>query len=310
MSGGVDSSVVAHLLKDQGLDVFGIHMQNWDEEEERGAHTGPGHCSSAQDLLDVRATCEHIGIELHHVKFVREYWNDVFEPFVQGYMDGVTPNPDIACNREIKFKKLLEHARSLGASTLATGHYARLDHSGATSRLLKAVDEVKDQTYFLSTVPAHALRRALFPLGALRKDEVRDIALRAGLPTARKRESMGICFVGKRRSFGDFLSEYVPEGYAAGNLVSVEDGAVLGTHRGAFLYTPGQGARLGGAPGKWFVAGKRGRDVLLALGTHHPALFADEVLVGAAPPRSRRPDRSPRQEPPVREDLASPFSAP
>ena len=267
MSGGVDSSVAAWLLKEAGHDVMGIHMINWDEDEEKGMHTEvSGHCSSAQDLLDARRTCDVLGIPFKQVRFVREYWTEVFEPMVDLYMSGVTPNPDVACNREIKFKSLLQQAQALGAGLLATGHYARLRYSPHGASLLQARDHSKDQSYFLSAVPGSALAKAVFPLGDLLKEEVRQLAVRAALPSAHKRESMGLCFVGRRR-FDHFLSNYIPdcpgpnanapspcatragpaEEQEDGQFVCAETGQRLGRHRGIHLYTIGQGARISGA---------------------------------------------------------------
>ena len=270
MSGGVDSSVTAWLLKEAGYNIFGIHMQNWDEEEEKGMHAEvSGHCSSAQDLLDARRTCDLLGVELKLVRFVREYWTDVFDPMLRDYMAGATPNPDIACNREIKFNSLLEQAHLLGAHILATGHYARLEYTHEAARLLEARDGTKDQSYFLSSVPGSAFKKVMFPLGVLLKEEVRAIASAANLPAASKRESMGLCFVGRRR-FDHFLSNYLPdmqpsaipassspasatEAAAAcpsqmgGQFVCVETRRPLGPHKGLHLYTIGQGAKISGA---------------------------------------------------------------
>ncbi len=247
LSGGVDSSVAALLLKREGYNLIGIHMRNWDEEEELGEHRGPGVCSAAQDLLDVKNTCRALDIPLREVNFVREYWTRVFEPTLEGYCAGITPNPDIMCNREIKFDPLLKAALDLGASALATGHYARISppqYENGPARLLCAADDFKDQTYFLSSVCGRRLAHVKFPIGHLRKSEVRAIAIERGLPSAAKRESMGLCFVGKR-DFKSFISQYVPPG-KPGRFVTVE-GQDMGPHDGAHLYTVGQGARIGGA---------------------------------------------------------------
>lgn len=262
VSGGVDSSVAAMLLKEQGHDVVGVHMSNWDAAEEAG-HEACGE----KDARDARKVCERLGIGFHRTSFVREYWNDVFEPLLQGYQSGGTPNPDVACNRFIKFDRFVTHARELGADRVATGHYARLDHglglgvndggssgfsslsggsglSGgigggggiggdgvkrSTTRLLMAADVAKDQSYFLAAVRQSALRLADFPIGHLQKHEVRERAAAAGLHTATKRDSTGICFIGKRK-FADFLESYLPQ--EPGPFVCVDTGRELGQHRG------------------------------------------------------------------------------
>ena len=298
MSGGVDSSVTAWLLKQAGHDVFGIHMRNWEEEEERGMHREvSGQCSSMQDLLDAARTCRALDIPLKEVRFVREYWTDVFEPMVDMYMAGVTPNPDVACNREIKFKSLLEQAHVLGAELLATGHYAKLRYTPCGTHLLQARDASKDQSYFLSSVPGRAFDTVVFPLGGLLKEEVRRLAAHAVLPTAHKRESMGLCFVGRRR-FDQFLNDYVPgspppssrasdstapgahSAELGGRFVCGETGRDLGPHRGQHLYTIGQGAKIAGAAAKWYVAEKRGPHLVLVPHTDHAALYTLSLIAG------------------------------
>ena len=284
VSGGVDSSVAALLLKEQGHDVIGVHMTNWDIAEE-----GEEACGE-QEARDAHRVCEKLGIGFHRVSFVREYWNDVFTPFLDGYLAGGTPNPDVACNRLIKFDRFMEHALSLGADRVATGHYARLSHQPDRSRLLLAADASKDQTFFLATVRQDALRRCDFPLGGLLKSEVRARAEEAGLHTAQKRDSTGICFIG-RRNFADFLEGYLPQ--EPGEFVCVETGASLGEHRGYAMYTPGQRARVGGQAARYYVVDKdvESNVVRLAAGSDHPALFAREVRtavnpswIGGAPP--------------------------
>jgi len=250
LSGGVDSSVAALLLKQQGHDVIGIHMSNWDHEEEGSS----GECSE-REREDARLVCDRLGIGFHPVSFIREYWQDVFQPFVEGIVAGGTPNPDVSCNQHIKFDRFHSHAISLGAEWVATGHYARVRHRhDGVSDLLTAADANKDQTYFLSTVSQAALRRALFPLGHLLKPEVRRIAGEANLHTALKKDSTGICFVGKRK-FRDFIRGYLPD-QARGPLVCVESGRVLGRHEGLLMYTHGQRARVGGLGGRWYIADK------------------------------------------------------
>lgn len=285
ISGGVDSSVAAMLLKEQGHDVVGVHMSNWDVAEE-------GHESCGeQDARDAHRVCDKLGIGFHRTSFVREYWTDVFEPLLQGYQAGGTPNPDVACNRHIKFDRFVTHALALGADRVATGHYARVEHrhgygSGDAgscaddddTRLLMAIDAVKDQSYFLAAVRQWALRLCDFPIGYLHKDEVRQRAAAAGLHTASKRDSTGICFIGKRR-FADFLEGYLPQ--APGPFVCVDSGCEVGQHRGYALYTPGQRARVGGMHARWYVVDKDADTnvVRICEGSDHPALFARSLLL-------------------------------
>ena len=272
MSGGVDSSVAALRLLEAGHAVQGLFMQNWAEDEE-------GYCQAAEDFQDARAVCDLLGIPLHRVDFSREYRERVFAAFLDGYRRGVTPNPDVLCNREIKFGSFLAHARRLGAETIATGHYARSDDSG---RLLRAADAGKDQTYFLHAVPREALRHAVFPLGDLLKTEVRAIAKANGLPNHDRKDSTGICFIGER-PFAEFLGRHLPD--EAGDIVG-PDGAVLGRHQGLSRYTLGQrqGLRIGGIQGQadapWYVAGKDLEDntLLVVQGHDHPALFHRRLL--------------------------------
>ncbi|NHA14390.1 tRNA 2-thiouridine(34) synthase MnmA [Thioalkalivibrio sp. XN279] len=272
MSGGVDSSVAALRLLEAGHAVQGLFMQNWAEDEE-------GYCQAAEDFQDARAVCEILGIPLHRVDFSREYRERVFAAFLDGYRRGVTPNPDVLCNREIKFGSFLAHARRLGAEAIATGHYARSDGSG---RLLRAADTGKDQTYFLHAVPREALRHAVFPLGDLLKSEVRAIAKANGLPNHDRKDSTGICFIGER-PFADFLGRYLPDRH--GDIVG-PDGTLLGRHQGLSRYTLGQrqGLGIGGIQGQadapWYVAGKDpGRNTLLVVQGHdHPALLHRRLL--------------------------------
>eukprot|EP00898_Chlorokybus_atmophyticus_P000397 jgi/Chlat1/1358/Chrsp119S01779 len=273
ISGGVDSSVAALLFKQQGYNVFGVHMRNWDESEERGSA-----CLGEKEYADAQRVCEQLQMPLHHVSFVRQYWHHVFEDFLNGHARGVTPNPDLACNRHIKFDALLQHALTLGADALATGHYARLrmNNSNNTVSLIPALDASKDQTYFLATVRQSALQKAAFPLGGLHKAEVRAIAKAAGLPTAEKRSSVGICFIGKR-DFADFIGDYVD--MKPGRFVSVS-GQDLGAHKGLAAYTCGQRARIGGAPHAWYVAGKDPaiNVVYLAPGGEDAALYSTAAV--------------------------------
>ena len=279
LSGGVDSSVAALLLKEAGCDVFGVFMRNWDDAEE-----GSGQCSTEADLRDAQAAARHLGIELVEMNFVAEYWAEVFQRFLAECQAGLTPNPDLACNRHIKFKMLLDRVTELGADALATGHYARVRSrwgrgGGGRVELLRGVDLEKDQSYFLAQVPAEALGRCIFPLGDITKQDVRRHAEAAGLPNAARRSSAGICFIG-RRNFSSFLTQYIEP--SPGAFVSVESGAEVGAHRGLELYTNGQKARISGASAPWFVAGKdrTSGTVYVAQGHDHPALYSDTAVVG------------------------------
>jgi tRNA-specific 2-thiouridylase len=254
MSGGVDSSVAALLLLEQGYRVMGLFMKNWDEDD------GTEYCTAAADLLDADQVCHRLGIELHTANFARQYWDNVFEEFLSEYAAGRTPNPDVLCNREIKFKQFVDYAKTLGADFIATGHYARtaLLEDGRTI-LKKGIDASKDQSYFLQAVPIAELSRCLFPLGEMEKPAVRAIASEAGFLNHRKKDSTGICFIGERR-FADFLSRYLPT--EPGPIIDPE-GMTLGEHRGLAYYTLGQrqGLGIGGRPGRaeapWYVCGKR-----------------------------------------------------
>jgi len=265
MSGGVDSSVCALLLKNQGYNVIGLFMKNWEEE---------GPCQATQEFEDVVRVCEKLQIPYYSVNFVEEYRESVFTQFLEDYKSGLTPNPDILCNREIKFKVFLDKALALGADYLATGHYCRLD---ADSRLLKGTDPDKDQSYFLHAVKQEAFRKVLFPLGHMHKKEVRELARLHGLATAEKKDSTGICFIGKR-DFRPFLSQYV--GIQPGNFETLS-GEIVGRHDGSALYTIGQrkGMGLGGEGDAWYVVGKdTPRNVVLVeRGANHPALFSSEL---------------------------------
>ncbi|MFT7689177.1 MAG: tRNA-specific 2-thiouridylase, partial [Candidatus Azotimanducaceae bacterium] len=203
MSGGVDSSVSAKILIDEGYQVQGLFMKNWDEDD------GTDYCTAIEDLKDAKLVCDHLGIPLHEANFSAEYWDNVFEQFLEEYRKGRTPNPDILCNREIKFNVFKEYADLLGADLIATGHYARLDRQNGQVKLQKGLDPLKDQSYFLQSVSAEQLKNCLFPIGELEKPEVRRIAHESGLPTHAKKDSTGICFIGERR-FRDFLSRYIP----------------------------------------------------------------------------------------------------
>ncbi len=251
MSGGVDSSVAALLLKEQGYDVVGLFMKNWEEESDSGA------CTAEEDYADVRRVSNLLGIPYYTVNFSKEYQERVFSYFLAEYRAGRTPNPDVLCNREIKFKDFKRAAYELGADFIATGHYADIRNEGDLHYLLKAKDQNKDQTYFLNQLSQEQLENVLFPLGQIEKPEVRKIAERYGLATAEKKDSTGICFIGER-NFRKFLSEYLP---AKPGKMMTTDGKVLGEHIGLMYYTIGQrrGLDIGGqkgSDGRWFVIRK------------------------------------------------------
>jgi tRNA-specific 2-thiouridylase len=221
MSGGVDSSVSAYLLQQQGYQVEGLFMKNWEEDD------SDEYCSAATDLADAQAVCDKLGIKLHTVNFAAEYWDNVFELFLAEYKAGRTPNPDILCNKEIKFKAFLEFAaEDLGADYIATGHYVRRDDSTGQARLLRGLDNNKDQSYFLYTLSSKQIAQSLFPVGDLEKPQVRAIAEQLGLATAKKKDSTGICFIGERK-FTEFLGRYLP---AQPGVIETVDGKVIGEH--------------------------------------------------------------------------------
>ncbi len=279
MSGGVDSSVSAYLLMQQGYQVEGLFMKNWDEDD------GTEYCTAKEDLADAQEVCDKLGIKLHQANFAAEYWDNVFEYFLEEYKAGRTPNPDILCNREIKFKAFLEYAKVLGADLIATGHYVRRgDSEDGVTRLLKGLDANKDQSYFLHAVAGTEIAQTLFPVGELEKPEVRRIAEEQGLVTAKKKDSTGICFIGERR-FRDFLKQYLP---AQPGRIETETGDDIGEHQGLMYHTLGQrqGLGIGGlsnySEDPWFVAGKDlNRNVLIAVqGKNHPLLFKDWLTTG------------------------------
>ncbi|MDD9951977.1 MAG: tRNA 2-thiouridine(34) synthase MnmA [Zetaproteobacteria bacterium] len=268
MSGGVDSSVCAYLLKQQGYRVIGLFMKNWEENDGTD-------CSARWDYDDVATVCAHLSIPFYSINFVKEYQQQVFDSFLHDYRRGWTPNPDILCNREIKFKVFFEHAMKLGADYLATGHYCRTE----SGKLLKGIDNRKDQSYFLNAVTGSVLRKVLFPLGELHKTEVREIAQQAGLTTAHKKDSTGICFIGERH-FESFLASYIQ---GARGAFQTLDGEVVGEHRGAMFYTIGQRKHLGlgGAGDAWYVVGKNMQSniVFVERGHMHPALLTTSVTL-------------------------------
>jgi tRNA-specific 2-thiouridylase len=278
MSGGVDSSVAAVLLREQGYAVEGLFMKNWDEDD------GTEYCTARADLADAQAVCDRLGIQLHTANFAAEYWDRVFEHFLAEYRAGRTPNPDILCNKEIKFRAFLDYALLLGADCIATGHYARKRDLGERAQLLKGLDANKDQSYFLHAVGGDKLARTLFPVGELPKPQVREIARRHQLVTHDKKDSTGICFIGERR-FKDFLQRYLPA--QPGTIESVE-GRELGQHHGLMYHTIGQrqGLGIGGVHGAgdepWYVVEKDlVRNVLIvAQGSDHPRLFKSSLTLG------------------------------
>jgi len=296
MSGGVDSSVAAWLLKQQGYQVEGLFMKNWDEDD------GTEYCTAMTDLADAQAVADAIGIPLRTASFAAEYWDRVFEHFLAEYKAGRTPNPDILCNKEVKFRAFLDYAITLGADYIATGHYARrrlCTDTPGRAQLLKGLDPNKDQSYFLHAVSGERIARTLFPVGELEKPEVRRIAAEQGFVTHDKKDSTGICFIGERK-FRDFLSQYLP---AQPGDIETPDGQKIGRHQGLMYHTIGQrqGLGIGGLAGfsddPWYVAGKDlDRNVLIAVqGADHPLLFSRGLVsapvdwvAGEAPARQFR----------------------
>jgi tRNA-specific 2-thiouridylase len=285
MSGGVDSSVAALLLKRQGWDVVGLFMKNWEDDDD------DAYCSTRQDLVDAAAAADVIGIPLEAVNFAAEYKERVFADFLREYSAGRTPNPDVLCNAEIKFKAFLDHALRLGAAKIATGHYARVRAHDGRFELLRGADAAKDQSYFLHRLSQAQLARVLFPVGGLKKTEVRRLALEAGLPNHAKKDSTGICFIGER-PFREFLNRYLP--HTPGPIVTPE-GRRVGEHIGLAFYTIGQrkGIGLGGAGEPWYVAAKdmAANTLTVVQGHDHPLLMRPSLaaleaswVAGEAPP--------------------------
>lgn len=275
MSGGVDSSVVACLLKEQGYDVIGLFMHNWEEDDENGV------CTSVNDYEDVKRVCNKIGIPYFSVNFAQEYLDRVFKYFLEEYEKGRTPNPDVLCNREIKFGPFLEYAKSLGADYIATGHYAKVHRENGFTYLQKAKDTNKDQTYFLNQLNQEQLKNVLFPLGDMLKPDVRKIAEKYGLSTAEKKDSTGICFIGERR-FRQFLKSYIP--CNRGDIVDLS-GNKVGEHEGVIYYTLGQrkGLNIGGKSDgngkRWFVVDKNVKENKLIVSQGEPdELFSNGLV--------------------------------
>lgn len=278
MSGGVDSSVSALLLKEQGYRVEGLFMKNWEEDD------GTEYCTAKEDFADAQAVADKLGIVLHGANFAAEYWDNVFEHFLDEYRAGRTPNPDILCNREIKFKAFLDYALMLGADFIATGHYTRRTEIDGRAALLKGLDGNKDQSYFLHAVGHQELQKTLFPVGEIEKPKVRELALTHELPTAKKKDSTGICFIGERR-FKDFLQQYLPA--QPGDIYSV-NGELLGRHQGLMYHTLGQrqGLGIGGlanhSEAPWYVVEKdlENNVLLVAQGNSHASLFSRSLATG------------------------------
>ena len=273
MSGGVDSSVAALLLKEQGHEVIGVFMNNWEEKDENGV------CTSEKDYADMRSVCDVIGIPYYSVNFAREYQERVFSYFLEEYRRGRTPNPDVLCNREIKFNVFLNFAETLGAEKMATGHFANLDEVDGRFRLLRSADENKDQTYFLYMVGQRGLSKAMFPVGNMTKAEIREVARKNGIPTSEKKDSTGVCFIGER-NFKEFLKGYLP---AQPGEMRTTDGKVVGRHDGLMYYTLGQRRGLGiggGGDGRrWFVVGKDLKNNILWIeqGEDSPLLYTERA---------------------------------
>lgn len=286
LSGGVDSSVAAYLLKEQGYEVIGLFMRNWDSTTNNDIMGNPDIeeeiCPQEQDYQDALDVANHLGIELHRVDFIKEYWEDVFTYFLDEYKKGRTPNPDIMCNKYIKFDAFIKHAEQFEYDYIAMGHYARVDHTNQV-RMLRGVDTNKDQTYFLSQLTSQQLEKTLFPIGHLEKKDVRAIAQRENIPTKDKKDSTGICFIGERH-FKAFLSNYLPA--QPGNMVT-EEGDVLKQHAGLMYYTIGQRKGLGIGGSKdydnepWFVIGKDldKNELIVGQGFSHPTLYSDACTV-------------------------------
>ena len=275
MSGGVDSSVTALRLLEQGHNVTGLFMKNWDEDD------GTEYCTAKEDLADAQQVCDKLGIPLKTVNFAAEYWDNVFEDFLSEYAAGRTPNPDILCNREIKFKAFLDYATELGADFIATGHYTQIRQQNGEFQLVRGLDANKDQSYFLYTLGQHQLSRTLFPVGSMEKPAVRELAEKAGFITSRKKDSTGICFIGERK-FKDFLQQYLP---AKPGVMQTPEGEKIGEHQGLMYYTLGQrqGLGIGGvksaAEEPWYVVKKDLiNNILVVAQGHDHALMQSQSL--------------------------------
>ncbi|MGQ0286558.1 tRNA 2-thiouridine(34) synthase MnmA [Pasteurellaceae bacterium 22721_9_1] len=292
MSGGVDSSVSAFILQQQGYQVEGLFMKNWEEDDDTD------YCTAAADLADAQAVCDKLGIKLHKINFAAEYWDNVFEHFLAEYKAGRTPNPDILCNKEIKFKAFLEYAaEDLGADYIATGHYVRRGEQNGECQLLRGLDNNKDQSYFLYTLSKTQIAQSLFPVGEIEKPVVRAIAEDLGLVTAKKKDSTGICFIGERK-FKDFLARYLPA--QSGNIRTI-DGQIIGRHDGLMYHTLGQrkGLGIGGIKGMsenaWYVVEKDliNNELIVAQGQDNSALLSQGLIAQQLHWVNRQPIREP-----------------
>ncbi|ASQ45812.1 tRNA 2-thiouridine(34) synthase MnmA [Legionella clemsonensis] len=278
MSGGVDSSVAAWLLREQGYQVEGLFMKNWEQDDTEG------YCAAALDLADAQAVCNQLRIPLHSVNFAQEYWDRVFAHFLNEYQQGRTPNPDVLCNKEIKFNAFLNHALTLGADYIATGHYAKVRCNNGIGGLFKAKDREKDQTYFLHAVEPEALGKTLFPIGDYHKLQIREFAKQLGLVTHNKKDSTGICFIGERR-FKSFLKEFI---LAKPGEIRSSTGELLGQHEGLMFYTLGQrqglgiGGRQSASEEPWYVVDKeiKTNTLVVAQGSDHPMLYSQGLICG------------------------------
>lgn len=283
LSGGVDSSVGVIKLLELGYDVEAIFMRNWDSAVNNDVLGNPDLmdevCPQEKDYQDAKAVADKLGIKLHRVDFIEEYWNEVFTYFLDEYKKNRTPNPDILCNKEIKFKCFLEKAEAMGADYIAMGHYARVIHDGDKHYLLRGVDSNKDQTYFLSQLSAKQISKALFPIGDMVKQDVRELALKYDLPVAGKKDSTGICFIGER-NFKEFLKNYIPA--QPGNMVT-SDHKIMGRHEGLMYYTIGQrhGLGIGGPGDAWFVIGKNPKDneLIVGQGDEQELLYTNRAII-------------------------------
>ena len=275
MSGGVDSSVAAMLLIEQGFEVEGLFMKNWEEDDDED------YCAAEQDLSDASLVCDDLNIKLHTINFSAEYWNRVFKYFLEEYNAGRTPNPDVLCNKEIKFRAFLDHALSLGADKIATGHYARIQPNQGNIKLLRGLDQNKDQSYFLYMLDQNQLKHSLFPVGEYQKDKIRTMAKKAGFKTHDKKDSTGICFIGERK-FNDFLNRYLPA--KPGPIKSTEN-EILGQHNGLMYYTIGQrkGIGIGGLKDSnenpWYVVDKdiQNNTLIVGQGHNHPRMLHNSL---------------------------------
>lgn len=297
LSGGVDSAVAAYILKKQGHDVTCAFMRNWDSLANNDVLGNPtleeDVCPQESDWIDAKSVAETLGLELLRVDFVKEYWDDVFSTFIEEYKKGRTPNPDILCNKYIKFKSFFEFASNHGFDWVATGHYAKIIHENNEAFMVKASDLNKDQSYFLCQIPKDALNHTVFPLGDVEKQEVRKIAEELNLSIAHKKDSTGICFIGER-NFREFLKNYLPS--KSGNIINIDNNKVLGQHEGVLFYTIGQrkGLNIGGEGGPWFVVGKgvTTNELYVSSGENNKWLKSNRCIVSGVNWLASKPNES------------------